>query len=129
DLPRVVDEATSTYDRLMLEVALTPALAAVWGVVTRANQFLVEKEPWQLAKDDANRDQLGSVLYAAAEMLRVLAVLVRPIMPSAAARLWDQLGIEASLEDQHVPAAAAWGLLQPGTRIRRGEALFPRLDA
>ena len=54
--------------------------------------------------------------------------MVHPIMPGAAARLWEQLGTPAKLEEQRLPAAAAWGLLEPGTQTRRGEALFPRLD-
>jgi methionyl-tRNA synthetase len=129
DLPRVIQEAAATCDRVMLDLSLTQSLSAVWDIVTRANQYLVERAPWQLAKDEANRDELGSVLYAAAETLRVLAVLISPIMPSAAGRLWEQLGIEQPLAAQRVPAAVEWGLLVPGTRTRRGDALFPRLDA
>jgi methionyl-tRNA synthetase len=128
DLPALIESAFATSDRAMLDVALTAAVGAVWSIVTRANQYLVEKEPWQLARDESNRDLLGSVLYAAAETLRVLAVLISPVMPSAAARLWDQLGIGASLGDQRVPDAVRWGGLEPGTRVRRAEALFPRLN-
>jgi methionyl-tRNA synthetase len=50
-------------------------------------------------------------------------------MPGAAAGLWGQLGIEEPLEDQRIPAAAAWGGLRPGTVTTKGEALFPRLSS
>jgi methionyl-tRNA synthetase len=101
----------------------------VWDIVDRANHYLVEKEPWNLAKDDARREELAGVLYAAAETLRVLAIAVTPIMPGAAARLWDQLGIETPLGEQRLPRDGVWGGLAPGTATTKGESLFPRLDA
>jgi methionyl-tRNA synthetase len=128
DLPAVAAEASARYDRHMDEVALSQALAAVWGVVGRANGYLVEREPWAIAKDDARRDELASVLYASAEALRILAVLISPIMPHAAEALWGQLGIEQPLSAQRLPGAATWGGLVPGTRTTKGESLFPRLE-
>ena len=60
--------------------------------------------------------------------MRVLAVLIQPIMPGAAQRLWEQLGMGGQVVEQRVPAAVAWGQLAPGTRTTKGEALFPRLE-
>jgi len=101
----------------------------VWDIVARANHYLVEKEPWKLAKDPANHNELASVLYAAAETLRALAVAVAPIMPRAARALWVQLGIEEPLDAQRLPAAGVWGGLAVGTTTTKGDSLFPRLDA
>ena len=128
DLPAVVQDAAARYDGLMLEVALTPALGAVWDIVARANRYLVDKEPWAMAKDPERREELASVLYASAEVLRILAVLIRPIMPSAASRLWEQLGVPEPLESLRLPDAARWGLLAPGTKTTKGESLFPRAE-
>jgi methionyl-tRNA synthetase len=128
DLPEVVADAVRRYDEHMLAVELQPALVAVWDVVDRANGYLVEKAPWTLAKDDASRQELTAVLYASTEVLRILAILVRPIMPAAAERLWGQLGVEEPLALQRVPSSVAWGGLAPGTRTTKGDALFPRLD-
>jgi methionyl-tRNA synthetase len=122
-------DVAGRYDSLMLDVGLTPALAAVWELVGRANLYLVERAPWRLAKDPASRDELAGVLYAAAEILRILAVLLSPIMPGAAGRLWKQLGISEPLAAQRIPHAAEWGRLTPGTRTTKGESLFPRLDS
>jgi methionyl-tRNA synthetase len=129
DLPKMVDDAARRYDELMLAVAPTQALSAVWEIVTRANQYLVEKEPWKVIKDESRRAEVGAVLYASAETLRILAVLIRPIMPMAAAKLWSQLGVNEPLEAQRLPEAARWGALVPGTTTTKGEALFPRLDS
>ncbi|MBI3649387.1 MAG: methionine--tRNA ligase [Actinobacteria bacterium] len=128
-LPETVRDVAGRYDRHMGEIALQPALATVWEIVDRANKYLVELEPWKLAKDPAKRGQAASVLYTAAETLRILAVLIQPIMPGAAQRLWDQLGIGGKVSDQRLPGAAEWGLLAPGTRTTKGESLFPRAEA
>jgi methionyl-tRNA synthetase len=112
----------------MRELRLTPALAAVWEVVGEANRFLVEREPWALAGDPSRREELASVLYASAEVLRVISVFILPIMPGTAATLWERLGVPEPLEAQRLPHAAGWGQLAPGTKTRRGESLFPRLD-
>jgi methionyl-tRNA synthetase len=129
DLPEVTAEAARRYEEHLLAVQLTPGIAAVWEIVARANVYLVEKQPWQLAKDPAKRDELAGVLYAAAETLRILAVLIQPIMPSAAARLWEQLGIGGAVADQRLPDAAVWGGLEPGTTTSKGDSLFPRVES
>jgi methionyl-tRNA synthetase len=126
-LPDTVASVIERYSAAMDEVALTTAVTAVWDVVDEANQYLVEREPWKLAKDPARREELASVLYAAAESLRVLAILVSPIMPAAAGRLWADLGLSGAPADAGL-AGAAWGGLKPGTTTRKGESLFPRLE-
>jgi methionyl-tRNA synthetase len=128
DLPSVTRAAADRYDGHMLGVELQQAVAAVWSIVDRLNGYLVEHEPWKLAKDPDRRVELASVLYASAESLRILAILIQPIMPSAAQRLWDQLGLDGRVQDQRVPSGVAWGQLEPGTQTFKGEALFPRLE-
>jgi methionyl-tRNA synthetase len=125
----VVATAVRRYDEEMLAVRPTAALAAVYDVVVRANRYMVERSPWTLAKDPARRDELGSILYASAETLRALTILVSCVMPSAAQRLWEQLGIGETLEEQRLAHAGAWGRVAPGTRTTKGESLFPRVDA
>ena len=129
DLPQVVAEAARRYDEEMLLVRPTAALAAVYEVVVRANRYMVERSPWTLAKDPARREELGSILYASAETLRALTILISCVMPSAAGRLWEQLGIEETLESQRLEGAAAWGRTVPGTKTTKGGSLFPRVDA
>jgi len=129
DLPALIADVARRYDEHMSELALSQALAAVWEVVGRANGYLVERQPWNVAKDDARRGELAGILYASAETLRILAIMIGPIMPAAAQRLWGQLGIEQPLDAQRLPSAAAWGGLPPGTTTAKGDALFPRLDS
>jgi len=129
DLPAVVVDVAARYDEAMLAVQLQPALAAIWEIVGRANRYLVERAPWAVAKEPDRAAELAGILYAAAETLRCLAILIQPIMPSAAERLWGQLGQSGSVAEQRVPVSIAWGGLRPGTRTAKGESLFPRVDA
>jgi methionyl-tRNA synthetase len=129
DLPEVVADAVRRFEEHMLAVRLNEGVAAVWDIVARTNGYLVDKEPWKLAKDPARLAELAGVLYAAAETLRILAVLISPVMPGAAERLWSQLGIAEPLAAQRLPEAARWGGLRPGTRTTKGEGLFPRLES
>jgi methionyl-tRNA synthetase len=125
----VVAEATRRYGDEMAAVHPTAALAAVYDVVVRANRYMVERSPWALAKDPSRQDELAGILYASVETLRALAILISAVMPSAAARLWEQLGIGETLESQRLEHAGTWGRIAPGTRTSKGEALFPRVDA
>jgi methionyl-tRNA synthetase len=127
-LPQLAADVTRRYDDHMLALELSPALAAVWEIVGRANEYLVEEEPWKLAKEEEGGAALASVLYAAAEALRVLGVMLYPIMPAAMTRLWADLGISEPLEQQRLPAATVWGGLAAGTAVTKGQSLFPRLD-
>jgi methionyl-tRNA synthetase len=127
DLPQVVADAARRLDEEMLAVRPSAAIAAVYDVVARANRYMVERSPWTLAKDASKQDQLAGILYASAETLRALAILLSPVMPSAAARLWGLLGMGEPLASQRLEDAATWGRLPPGTRTTKGEALFPRV--
>jgi methionyl-tRNA synthetase len=129
DLVKLASEVVARYDERVLAMDLSGALASAWEFVAGVNRYLVEVAPWNLAKESDRLDDLRRCLYAAAESLRILAVLVSPVMPESAGRLWADLGVAAALSAQRVPAAVAWGGLQPGTRTRRGAPLFPRLEA
>ena len=128
-LPDVAKDVVARYDAAMEDLAPSQALAAAWEVVGEANRFLVERAPWKLAAEPGRRGELGAVLYAAAEVLRIVALLAAPVMPGAAARLWQQMGIASPLETQRLPEAATWGGLPPGTVTSKGDALFPRLSS
>jgi methionyl-tRNA synthetase len=133
DLPEVVRDTAGRYRGHMQRLELSQGLGVVWEVVDRVNRYLVERAPWKLARDGSSETagDLASILFASAETLRILAVLISPVMPEAAGRLWAHLGLDrvSPLEDQRLPEAAEWGGLEPGTKTEKGEALFPRLDS
>jgi methionyl-tRNA synthetase len=117
------------FERHVPALELTEATAALDDFVREANRYLVEVAPWNLAKDEANRAELADTMYESLEALRQVALFASPVMPGAAERLWEQLGMAEPLADQRLPDAAAWGGLEPGTKTSRGQSLFPRLEA
>jgi methionyl-tRNA synthetase len=104
-------------------------LEAIWAMFSAADKYLVERAPWTLARsqDPAARSQLAETLYTVAEILRVAAVLLAPVMPTSAAALWRQLGMTGDLEAMRFEDLA-WGGLQPGQRIGEVQPLFPRVE-
>jgi methionyl-tRNA synthetase len=128
---RVVAKATADADAAMNRLAIHDALTAVWTVVDELNGYITAQEPWTLAKDEAQRDRLSTVLYTAAEGLRALAVLLSPVIPQATAKLWEALGASAglgTLDAQRLRSAGDWGQLPPGATVSALEALFPRIE-
>jgi methionyl-tRNA synthetase len=102
-------------------------LAAVWDFVGRLNRFIVQNEPWKLAQDSGRRWAVDSVLYATAEGLRLVAILIAPVMPRAAAEIWKRFGVPGDVVACSLEHFS-WGELKPGRPIARGDALFPRID-
>lgn len=108
-------------------LAFSRALETAWSIVARADKMISDAKPWDLAKDENQKQTLGAVLYRAAESLRWLSVLLHPIMPGASQALWSQLGLEGS-PAQINPSELKWGELREGTAISEVQAIFPRID-
>jgi len=126
----VAQKAVQDSDRAIDEVAINEAITAVWTLVDELNSYITVQEPWVLAKDEANRDRLGTVLYVACEGLRVLSVLLSPITPKATAKLWAALtsGQLGDITEQRLQDAGQWGQLPEGTKVTELEVLFPRIE-
>ena len=130
-IQQTVADAVSAADDAIERFRIDEAIAAIWTIVDALNLYITENEPWVLARDDAQRDRLGTVLYTAAEGLRALAVLLSPVMPVATEKLWVSLGAAESLGrlvDQPIRAAGTWGILEPGTSVNGLAPLFPRVE-
>ena len=109
------------------ELAFHKALIAIWELINRTNKYIVEEEPWTLAKTPANKTRLETVIYHLLESLRIIAVLVSPFMPATAEKIMEQLGISDSSK-QDLNSAGIWGGLPNGNILKRGETLFPRIE-
>ncbi len=116
------------YRSHMDDFLFNRALREVWKVIGLLNRYIVTNAPWELAKKDDKKERLMTVLYNLAEALRVITLVLRPVMPTAAARMAEALGLAAELERATLETAARWGLTRPGTMIGTGAQLFPRLD-
>lgn len=109
------------------DYAFHRALEAAWGMIARVDKFISDAKPWELARDEEQRETLGAVLYRAAETLRWLAVLLYPVMPESARAVWQQLGLEGDPQELD-PAELTWGGLRAGERVGEVAPLFPRID-
>ena len=103
------------------------ALEDVWVYVSGANRYLNARAPWQLHKA-GQADDVARVLYTCVDALRIIAVLISPVMPDAAGKLWAKLGLPETLEQQRFPASVQPGLLPAGVSVDRGDLLFPKLE-
>jgi methionyl-tRNA synthetase len=115
-----IASAAPEADALIADLKVTDAIARIWEIVRHANRYLVEREPWKLAKDEANAPLVAGVLNTTTQTLASLAALLSPAMPPAMTELWARLGYEGEPRLDAAPVA--------GNRVRVGEALFPRLE-
>ena len=127
-IQRVAKEAVDGANAAIDKVAIHEAIAKVWTLVDELNNYITVQAPWVLAKDEADRERLATVLYTTAEGLRLLAVLLNPIVPKAAQKLWVSIGTSlGELSEQRIQQAD-WGLLPAGTKLGELEVLFPRVE-
>lgn len=108
-------------------LAFSRALEAAWSIVARVDKMITDAKPWDLAKDENQKQTLGAVLYRAAEALRWLNVLLYPVMPEASRTMWKQLGLDGD-PGKIDPSKLKWGELPAETPIGEIGPVFPRLD-
>jgi len=108
------------------ETKLKQALEAIFEVVSRANKYIDETEPWKLGKDETRKARLASVLYNLLEAIRVTSALLSPFMPTTMPKVWEQIG--ASEADVEYDKLDKFGVLPENVTVHKGEILFPRID-
>ncbi|GAA1570335.1 methionine--tRNA ligase [Leucobacter aridicollis] len=124
-------KAAADADAHIEAFAIHEALASIWELVDALNGYITEQQPWVLAKDETQRERLGTVLYTVSEGLRMLAELLHPVIPESTGKLWAALGAEESLgalAAQPLRAAGTWGRLPAGATQHPLPVLFPRIE-
>ena len=117
------DKARQHMDELQFSLALQD----IWQLVGECNRYIDVNAPWVLVKTDEGKERLKTVMYVLCECIRIVAILIAPTMPRTPARIYEQLGIvEGELTGWE--SASRFGLLPAGTKVQKGEALFPRID-
>ena len=116
------------FEKHMNDLMFHEALESVWKLVRRTNKYIDETMPWALAKDEANKDTLNHVLYNLCESIRLSAAMFSSLLPDTARKTFDQLGIEGKEELYNWESTDTFGLLPEGTKVHKGQSLFPRLD-
>jgi methionyl-tRNA synthetase len=118
---KAADETRALFKQNQLQAALQ----SIWGLVTRANQYVDQTAPFKLAKNPAQAKRLDEVLYNLTETCRVLAVLLWPFLPGTAVKIYAQLSLSGAPDKLD---AASWGGLSAGHKIGEPAPLFPRKE-
>jgi len=129
DLKTEAEDMAHTVMESLKDIAINRALEGIWIFIRRVNRYIVEEEPWRIARGDKIR--LGEVLYNLWEALRFIALHLYPFMPSTAQMLWGWLGIKGDLLEtiRMYPEALRWGWFpEYGVIADRGKKLFPRIE-
>ncbi|MDD7688083.1 MAG: methionine--tRNA ligase [Clostridiales bacterium] len=126
----IIPAASALADRIeesMNAFHINEAIGEIFKLVRLCNKYIDLTAPWLLAKDEANKARLGTVLYNLAECLRIIGVTLQPFLTRTSPKIFAQLGItdEALMSFDSIHT---FGLLPVGQKVVKGEALFPRID-
>ncbi|MBV8630815.1 MAG: methionine--tRNA ligase subunit beta, partial [Silvibacterium sp.] len=121
--------AIATFSRLFDALDFSRALETAWAIVAAVDGYLTASAPWKQPESVTNEQQRAmraTVLYTAAEAIRIITALIYPVIPDAAAKVWSQLG----LGDIHTADLKnlSWGALKPGTKLGELGPVFPRAE-
>ena len=126
DCERLFDDVKAFLDPTGGDIQFHSALSRIWATINHANRYIDKTAPWALYKNK-NAERLDTVLYCAAECLRMVSWILSPFLPRTAERMRGQLGLPAS-EPPFAGDVLRWGVLAPHTRIGTPSVLFPRID-
>src|SRR5690606_26208167 len=126
DLSQAFTDLPAKVTRQFEALQFDRAVEGVMEAVRKANKYIADVKPWELARDEALSGRLDTVLNTLLEALRIASILLDPIIPGKAHELRKQLGIRNAPFD--LSNAGQWGLIPPGTRTAPGEPLFPKVD-
>ena len=130
--PGIRDEATATiqnFREYFERFEFHRALESVWTLLTHVDKAIVQYQPWALGKktDEESRRRFDEIMYSSAETLRIVAVLLKPVLPEITEKIWAQLGMSEPLIGQRIDKLE-WGGLQAGQALGEAAQIFPRLD-
>ena len=126
ELIAVATGLTAKLEGLLDQTQLNHMLAEIFQVVSRANKYIDETAPWILAREEANRTRLATVLYNLLETIRIITVPLSAFMPETMPKIWEQIG--ASEADVAYSTAAVFGTLPANVTVHKGDIIFPRID-
>ena len=127
-IEKLATQTIGDFNQLWDAFQMSRALESAWALVGAVDKYIVETQPWAVAdkQDEDSRSRLATILYTAAEALRIVTALAHPVIPESTARIWAQLGLgdisKFKLRD------LKWGQLPVSTKLEKVEGVFPRAD-
>lgn len=127
-LTTFISNTVEKYEASMEEMQFSIVLSDLWALVSRTNKYIDETTPWVLARDEAERGKLSSVMANLASSLRHIAVLLQPFMTKSPTNIVSQLGLDESFLKWET--LCDFEAIPAGTKVvEKGVPIFPRLDA
>lgn len=126
-LENMAKETVEKVENAMEKMEFSVALTAIWQLVSRTNKYIDETQPWVLAKAEDKKGHLASVMYHLAESLRQISIMLQPFLTRAPKKIWEQLGISGEKLTGWA-SLYQFGLIEGGTKVQKGEPIFPRLE-
>lgn len=124
ELINLVLSTREKVENNMDKLRIPEALDEIWTIIGRANKYIDETTPWILAKDEEKQGRLGTVLYNLSETIRIVSVLISAFLPKTSERINEQLNVDLTTWD----SIASFDGTKAGTKVVKGDALFPRID-
>ncbi len=121
-------ETPSRMEEHMDQLQVNHALAELWELINVCNKYIEDNAPWELARQEAQRGRLKTVIYYLFEGIRLVSVLLQPYTVHLSQKIWRQLGIEEYPHLQTWESLNSWGQLPAGIKTKREEDLYPRLN-
>ncbi|GIP25355.1 methionine--tRNA ligase [Paenibacillus sp. J23TS9] len=128
DIEEAAAAVYSKVEEAMENMEFSVALTAISQFISRSNKYIDETQPWTLAKDDAKRGELASVMSHLVESLRIASILLQPFLTQAPRKIWEQLGLEEG-ELTSWDSGKTFGSIPAGTKLVKGNPIFPRLES
>ena len=125
DFENVIANAVINSQKCFDKFELQNGLSEIWNIVRRANKYIDETAPWVLAKDEAKKEDLNSVMYHLYEAIRIVAILVNPVMPDASKVILEELGVK---EEERTFGNLEYGKTVEAEVTKAPIVLFKRLD-
>ncbi|MFT8316155.1 MAG: methionine--tRNA ligase [Clostridium sp.] len=117
-------ETPKNVEKHMDALKIPEALDDIWELIRRSNKYIDETTPWILAKEEDKQARLGTVLYNLVESLRIVSTLLSAFLPETSEKINDQLNVELTTWN----SIAAFDGTRAGSKVKKGEAIFPRID-
>jgi len=128
ELLKLANTTIDIYNEKINDLSMNVALETVWQFIRRTNKYIDQTKPWMLGKNESKKDRLSNILYNLAESLRLITILLYPFMPVKTNEIWEQLGIKKELKNVIFQKDLIWGKLEPGTFVKPGKVIFPRIE-
>lgn len=125
-LSTLAKETVEKVEASMEHMEFSVALSHVWQLISRANKYIDETQPWVLAKDETKTDELGSVMVHLVGTLRHVAIMLQPFMTQSPTEMFRQLGLAG--QPMNWEALAQFASIEEGTKVGIAEPIFPRRD-